>query len=430
MWGVQKPSQTEYRLIRYHLQTEHEGASLLCNTVTGELVELSDADKEILASLPAPYTKQMQQLVEHHFLVPTDYDECTTVRQLRKILRMMDRKKPMSTCTILPTTACNARCFYCFEAGFRHTTMSRETADRVIAFIERHADRKNLYIHWFGGEPTLGAKIIDYISEALRRDGFTYYAHMTSNGYLFDADMADRARELWKLEQIQITLDGTEEVYNRVKAYPGVSGSPYRRVLDNIGLLLERGVAVSVRMNLDRHNEDDLAKLIGELEGRFGTDKNLSIYVVPLFEDCGFKPVAHTTEDKQHLAHRQLALYELIAGKAMLKKTRLPHLKLNCCMADTDSSAIITPDGKLAKCEHRLEESVGDLESDYTEPELIASWKETTEIPECSDCPLFPGCVRLKKCTSAGKCILEHRNNETEKLRFSMRLLHLSVNNE
>ena len=42
---------------------------------------------------------------------------------------------------------------------------------------------------------------------------------MISNGYLFSEEIIDRAARLWELRNVQITLDGTEKVYNETKAY-------------------------------------------------------------------------------------------------------------------------------------------------------------------------------------------------------------------
>lgn len=53
--------------------------------------------------------------------------------------------------------------------------------------------------------------------------------------------------------QIQVTLDGTEGVYNAVKRYVDAGEkSPYQVVLANIRGLLDAGVRVIVRLNVSR----------------------------------------------------------------------------------------------------------------------------------------------------------------------------------
>lgn len=42
---------------------------------------------------------------------------------------------------------------------------------------------------------------------------------MTSNGYIFNDELVEKAKNEWKLKNIQITLDGTRDVYNKAKNY-------------------------------------------------------------------------------------------------------------------------------------------------------------------------------------------------------------------
>lgn len=103
----------------------------------------------------------------------------------------------------------------------------------------------------------MGVARIDQICSELREKGIPFSSTMISNGYLFDADMISRAKAEWKLTFVQITLDGTEETYNRVKAYVGVKDNPFRRVINNINELLRSDIDVSIRLNVDRYNADD-----------------------------------------------------------------------------------------------------------------------------------------------------------------------------
>jgi UTP--glucose-1-phosphate uridylyltransferase len=85
---------------------------------------------------------------------------------------------------------------------------------------------------------------------------------MTSNGYLFDEKLVTKAVHSWNLEDIQITLDGTENVYNKTKNYIYKNTNAFKRVIDNIGLLLKAGVRVMIRLNIGEHNKEDLYELV------------------------------------------------------------------------------------------------------------------------------------------------------------------------
>ncbi len=413
-WGEGKISETEYRLIKYNLRKDVDEGTLLCNTVTGELILLDEDEKALLEKLPLPYDAKLDELIKRRFLVPADYDEHSAVLKLRKILQLLNRKKEITGYIILPTTCCNARCFYCYEANYKHISMSEQTADDVVEFIKDHHGDKKVGLSWFGGEPTLGEARIDQICKGLQSENIEYSSSMISNGYLFDEEMAKKAKELWKLTNIQITLDGTEEIYNKVKAYVGIKDSAYKRVIRNIGLILDQDIRVSVRMNLDRYNFEDLKMLINELSDKFGGNKNFLAYAWPLFDDCGFNPIKHKELDRIWLSKKQDELRELIKEKCIYKPHNysLPRLLLYHCMADGNNSVIISPDGGLAKCEHYTENYYGYIQTGITDNVEFSKWNETIEYAECENCALFPCCVELKNCFSAGKCYPEKRTND------------------
>ena len=421
LWGHPKPKEdVQYRPMKYLLKTQVEDGTLVHNVVTGHLVLLSAEESEAYEKLPAAYAPILNELIANHFVVPEAFDEHKSVLQLKTILRKAEDSKPkhITGYTILPTTNCNARCFYCYEANTKHINMTEETALRTVEFIKENCGGDKVSIGWFGGEPTVAANRIDFICNGLKEAGIEYSSTMISNGYLLNAEMADRAKDLWKLRRIQITLDGTEEVYNKVKAYRAVKGSPFRTVMANITSLLEREISVSVRMNLDRHNAENLRELIEELTERFSGNSYFDAYVWPLFDDCGFEPVGHTDDDRHWLLEKQAELNEILRKNQMNRSRReraLPSIKFHHCMADNDGSVIINADGSLAKCEHTfMDEIVGNIYDGITDKACIASWKENVEYSECKECPLFPTCYEPKKCFSTGSCSEEKRKADKQ----------------
>ena len=415
-WGEQKPAQKEYRLIKYHLLEAAEEGTVLCNNVTGEVVLLSAEEAAVLDTLPAAYCEVMQQLVEHRFLVPVDYDEHDEVCKLRRILNLFQKKKGIVGYTILPTTGCNARCFYCFEAGAEVTSMSEQTAENVVRFIDTHCgSKRKVKLHWFGGEPTLGAKRISQICHGLQKLDITYTSTMISNGYLLQNEMADEAKELWHLEKVQITLDGMEETYNRVKAYVNIKGSAFEQVLSNIGGLLARDITVNVRMNLDRYNEAELKQLIPMLAQRFESSAKLGMYVWPVFETeaCGAMP---DHGDYQWFTEKLIEFDQLAREYRKLATPiyNVPELRLNCCMADSEGAVVINPKGELVRClEHFSSDmAIGNVVDGVTDQERVRQWSVVSETPECADCPFFPRCVRLKSCSGEAICYEVGRNEE------------------
>ena len=210
LWGIQAAIHDEiYRLMNYVYRVDHDGKVLLHNTVTGKLVVLTQKEAEKLDELPAIYSPVIEDMINNHFLVPNNYDEHREVYRLRTILRRIGEiQKPneITYYTILPTTACNARCYYCFEHGSKIVTMTEQTANEVVEFIVRNCGDKRIHIAWFGGEPTLATARIDQICEGLIKNEIKYSSSITTNGYLIDEEMAHRAKRLWRLKYVNMSI--------------------------------------------------------------------------------------------------------------------------------------------------------------------------------------------------------------------------------
>ena len=97
--------------------------------------------------------------------------------------------------------------------------MTEGMARRVADYIIHHYNGEKLTLHWFGGEPLYNKPVITQICLLLKEAGVEYSSQMISNGYLIDDEITREAKTLWNLKKIQITLDGTEKIYNQIKAY-------------------------------------------------------------------------------------------------------------------------------------------------------------------------------------------------------------------
>ena len=415
--GEQMPKDTEYRPLKYILDVEVEEGVLLDNVITGQIVFLSREEKRVLDQLPMKPNENeiMEYLVSAYYLVPVGFDEYKFVQGYRSILQQIERnrKRPITKYTLFPTTHCNARCFYCFESGFKKTSMDEVTAKKVAEFIRQNVGGKQAELSWFGGEPTVAIKCIDYICGLLKEYGVDYVSGMVSNGYLFSKKVAEKAVRDWNLKSIQITLDGTEEVYNKTKSY-NVSESAYKRVLNNIYHMLDVGIRVTVLLNLDYHNSDDLFNLVDELATRFKQYNNFRVSSHVLFNNEGYEKVHHTCDQEEELtelnyklaAHMaKIGLNGSVMGDVRAKK-KLPVLRYAHCMANDTGAIVIAPNGKFFKCEHiedDLASAAGIDTGGFSKAELD-EWFVADEGERCSDCNLYPDCFTPKKCIDHATC--------------------------
>ena len=400
----------QYRLMTYVVQQPVDDGLLLYNTLTCSLVLLTPDET-------ADITTQ-RELINRWFLVPQEHDDLKLCRQVRQMASLL---KPSANTigdyTILPTTGCNARCFYCYEQGTKPVTMTAETADKVARYIVKHRGDEKVKISWFGGEPLVNTKVIDQISTELSQQGVPFRSKMITNGYLMDAELVQRAKDLWQLQWVQITLDGTSQTYNRVKDYVYRGVNAFERVLENIGLLTAAGIRVEIRLNVGKHNIGEMSELVELLHQRFGTNEHLSIYSCVLYGE-------RSAEDIAELFAQRMELEEQIAQCGYFHIRRLPKdIQLNQCMADNDGSVVIAPDGHLGKCEHFFDrELFGHIDSEERDKAIIRKFKERRADSEsCATCPFYPQCYRLEMCPTIVMCTPEMQQEGLHKMKESMK---------
>ena len=417
MLGKPRNSENGYRLMKYVLTKPSDDGVLLFHVLTREMLLLTAEEYS------AP--DRLSELRDKWFLVPQTLEDKKYADQVR-FIRKTVHKKPqhVTNYTIFTTTDCNARCFYCYEMGRSRIPMSVETAHKAAAYIAEHCGGKKVKLKWFGGEPLFNKQVMDVICGELAKHGIEYRSSIVSNGYLFDEETVNRAVNLWKLNWVQITLDGTEEVYNRSKAFIYKDGeSPYRIVMANIGRLLDAGVRVNIRMNMDEHNAEDLFLLADELHERFADKKGLYVYSHLLFDFLGKKERARAEEERRRIYEKQRQLSERLDSYGLIVHRGLKKvMPVNMCMADSGNSLTILPNGELGLCEHYSEDNfVGHIDSEVLDDKMVQSFRETWEqIDDCADCFYYPACIRLKKCIELKECFPEMREDTRRSILDSM----------
>ena len=430
------------------------GKEIVFHTLTRQCVEtdhfaLFEKPRSLIYNEKDP---EMRELVKADFLVPSDRDEVSKYTGLLTLLRRAEAPKAGFTgYTILPTTACNARCLYCYEEGLPHEMMGEAVLEQTVQYIL--ATRKKdspLRFHFFGGEPTLGEKTIDRICDAMEAAEISFTSGMISNGSLINDAMARKAKEKWHLKNIQITLDGREEVYCQRKRYHAFSGSPYRAVLKGIHALLEQEIRVNIRLNVDENNLKELMLLTEELEEEFKEESLISLYCHSIFAEEGDDPCrdnealyAGMAELNDKLAVFNRNRRERHKGKETLSQEpaedadidweprteaapeayydRQGKLKRYYCMVDNPAvGPVILPDGRLNLCEHIGElPVVGSVyeKEPVKKEEYVTRGREKNE--KCRRCPLLPSCTDFSGCpTRCRDCYRETLAKEKNALRW------------
>lgn len=399
----QVTADTEYRPSNYVMCYEMDGKRYLYNGFTkkvwlleDESIDLSEAAR--FSSEAIENNSALLQLVKDSFLVPLNKDETATYVSFCKIARAMKTKKNgYVTYTILPTTACNARCVYCYEEGIEFVTMTEDTVNQVIAFIKKTRNpNERVSFSWFGGEPLIGEKMIDKICAAMREADIPYRSRITTNGSLITEKIVKKMCDDWHLHHVQITLDGVEEEYNRRKNYYFNYDSAYWHVLSRIKLINENGISLNIRVNVDAGNIDGVPQMVEDLKNFVPHPELLSMDIAPLFDLQASESGLEIWDKSFRLGEWLREQHIRVAAHYSSRKARY-----NFCMADSPYRAIvIAPDGKLYNCENIMSfDSVGDVWEGVTNDAYIKELQDVEPAREqCRGCFSLPDCTTFSRC--------------------------------
>lgn len=399
----------------FNISQSIENGVLLYNTFTTSLVELSNEVYETIFVNNDFARPEIPTLYNMGFLIDDSYDEIKAMENIRcDVIRNSGDK--IANIIIAPTLECNAHCFYCFENGYRKGIMSQEIADGLIRFLEQHWNGEKLGITWFGGEPLLAHEIIDYISTKLTEKNIVYGCKITTNGSLFDKNMAEKAINLWHVEKVQITIDAVRDEYNRIKNYDKQYKNAFSLVMQNIKTALSLGIKLKIRINFDPNKQNKALETMNYLLEHFEKTENLKIYFAPIdaddeivknisgeFNEYNEHPYISLIKfGREHHLYRGFPDMEDDNSKeqeydihGLLKKLKIYPSPINC-YATCPNVFSIGPNGDIYKCHRALgrrEYASGNVKTGIKKNEAYKFFCNTRlTYNECNECSILPIC--------------------------------------
>ena len=380
------------------LHRDGERCSLWCLT-SGAFVRIPEDEYLALSDgcLPSSDPARLAKYASIGALWEREEDEAEAY--LRRAAEREELASPIFR--VLVTTACNARCPYCYEKGIPVRTMGSATALHTADTIERAVARSgnSVRIEWFGGEPLLNVPAISCISDRLGERGVRFRSELYTNGLLLHPALAETAAELWRLQSAQITLDGCAEEHERIKGLPAGS---FAGILDGIGCLLDVGVRVRVRINYGGDRESTLR--LGEtLAARFGGRSGFQAYLNALYSS------GKETDRGDMLA--LLSVQEELASFGLLHPRRYDFpARYSRCYACGGSSATVAPDGGLFSCSHLTDEAhrIGTVSDGAEVPLRPDEFKTGGLSEECRLCRFLPICFGGCRAGELGIAEMKH----------------------
>lgn len=338
--------------------------------------------------------KLKEDLIKGGFLIKETADQ---LKQLRVQLYQSRFDDKVLSLTIAPTSDCNFRCVYCFEKNsIRKEYMTKETMDHIINLVKKKSSKLDiLNITWYGGEPLLALKQIEYMTEVFleicNSNNIEYVASIVTNGYLLNIDNLKKLED-FKIRAIQVTVDGAKETHDKRRVLINGQGT-FDKIINNLieGKNHIPG-EVSLRINVDKNNQDDFYELLKLL-----VDNDMNSKIFPYLGHV--KNSNESYSDDLCLTKKEYAHLSLDFDKRLSinPKNKYPTRKSVVCSADKFNAFVINSDGTLYRCWDDIgvkSSSAGHISSseinDFFTNYLV---HDPTLDERCSKCKFLPICM-------------------------------------
>lgn len=375
---------------------------VISNHLSGAMIEIDETIYELLKNndiTPLEGSRGLEFLKQGNFVVPGDFNEVEGFRNLQLDWSESARFVGLQ---IVPTLACNFRCPYCYENQREsNVVMSSETMAHILCFLEEtiKPTTKLLTVSWYGGEPLLAMKQIEFLSNAflnvVRERKLKYLASIVTNGYLLTQKNVDTLIRC-NVRALQVTLDGSHAIHDKRRMLAN-GKETWQTIIDNLKYALSMNLTVGIRVNIDKENIDSIETLLKELQEQNIFEKvSISFGAVSTFGN-----VCRSVED--NVLSIEEAVNTLSNDKIQsllshsLGFTRRFVPSFTGCVATARNSVIIGPSGELYKCTKTIgspNEICGHISKvDRNNPNL-RKWEGISNLNEksCQKCSVLPLC--------------------------------------
>lgn len=366
------------------------------------------------------------ELEKGYMIIDSEIDEVNSISVISKLMRFSDETLSL---TIAPTSNCNFKCPYCYESGIEYHTMSNYIMNKTVDFVKENFVRSNyLSICWYGGEPLLAIKEIEYLTiklkEKLNLNNTNYSALMVTNGYLLDDKMVSKLLSL-DIHRIQITIDGPPEIHNKRRILKNNKGT-FDKILTNIINASEK-LDIVIRVNVDKTNINRVSEIIQILKINNIYDK-VGFYISSVNDINDVIETPNNCLSMKEFSDEEANFY-IENSLNDLNLINIPSPNFGICCAVNNNSYVIDPLGDLYKCWDdigRNSRKIGNINDGIIMNSVYTQYMNYNEIDneECKDCNLLPICM--------GGCPyykLKNNKNECHSMKYNVdKIINLVIN--
>lgn len=341
---------------------------------------------------------KVEKLVGAGFVIDELIDEKSYLKLNRSQSVYGDYNRMMYT--IYTTTQCNARCSYCFENGWHKKDMTANVAKDLAKYIINNlTSEQYLYIDWFGGEPLLNVEAIRNITDEINKsEGLKerYKSKIVTNGFLLNEELIAEAKNTWNVSEMQITLDGIHDNYNKRKNYVYQKCNPFETVINNCKNVVKSGIKLGIRINVNKANIGEVESIVTYLHDQLGINKNYFIYFYPVHSNhvCSVESeVFDVSELKTIMPYTKTILFKHGYNHSPQSLRFISRKRF--CGARTLNYLVVDTEGSFYKCQDYVNEfsqKVGDIHQGVVATTSLANWCSDDISEECEECKYLPVC--------------------------------------
>lgn len=393
------------KLSKYNLFINCNNTWLIFNSFTCALAEISYDTKQLLeGSISSIKNCELLKNLKNGGYIVEDYIDET---QVLKFLRLYNKfNNNEASITIAITLACNFSCIYCFE---QHSPIfiSDDVKFAIYNRVEHMAKSGiNINITWYGGEPLLYKSIIWEMSEKLisicKQYNVNYNAIIVTNAYLLDEQTISNIKK-YKINQIQTTLDGPEDIHNSMRKLLGDNNNgTFQKIVNNLELAVKNNLKIHIRLHINKVNEYKLNDLLSVLETKGLNACSIDLgQIKPYTKNC--ESVIGTCLNTKKFAERSLhyqPLFEKHGFDTFYFDYPSPILSY-CRKFYSINDLIIGPTGELYSCWVEIGDKnsvVGSIFDQKYKTEIDFRilpnfmWSPF-DYKTCTDCNILPICM-------------------------------------
>lgn len=338
-----------------------------------------------------------RKLLSAGIIIQDDLDEEKKLEVLENSARYQENTYKVM---ILATNACNFRCTYC-EQEHIAKRLDAETKDRILKLIEIQAQKnKRIEIDWFGGEPLLEYEsVCDMLEKAdalCKKHSCDLFATFTTNGYLLNAERIKNLKRL-HTRSMQITLDGNQTCHDKRRVLKNGQGT-FTRVFQNLMEAVKEGIVVTLRINIDEENANDISEIIDKIPEEYRS--RICITICNLFQS------------KDRIS--TFKLYKQAISKGYIYSQRYNHYvgchtgMLNAAVINTDGTVLVCANADVNEKRMGVLGEKGNICVERSADLYKLQTVTARDNPECRECIELPYCIascKYERAKNNSKCL-------------------------